>query len=178
MSNSSVWIIDRTLSDATTPGQSGPGSNSNQGVEMAAGERDREIKRRTSIIDTTLDTYSRVSWGKLGFTSYLLKSRRDTHIFASLIYLFADCSPNLPESLCDLRISCQYIIFLTPTHFPSGSKFTGFISAVLLFSQVNILFRNPQQTCCQRSICHDLTIICCTVDRFWNKQSARVKLII
>ena len=27
MSNSSIWLLDRTLSGATTPGQSGPGSN-------------------------------------------------------------------------------------------------------------------------------------------------------
>ena len=32
MSNSSISPIDRTLSGATTPGQSGPGSNSNEGV--------------------------------------------------------------------------------------------------------------------------------------------------
>ena len=32
ISNSSIWVIDRTLSDATTLGQSGPGSNSNEGV--------------------------------------------------------------------------------------------------------------------------------------------------
>ena len=30
--SSSIWSIDRTLSNATTPGQSGPGSNSNEGV--------------------------------------------------------------------------------------------------------------------------------------------------
>ena len=29
---SSIWSIDRTLSGATTPGQSGPGSNKNEGV--------------------------------------------------------------------------------------------------------------------------------------------------
>ena len=29
---SSIWSIDRTLSDATAPGHSGPGSNANQGV--------------------------------------------------------------------------------------------------------------------------------------------------
>ena len=28
----SIWLIDRTLSGASTPGQSGPGSNSNEGV--------------------------------------------------------------------------------------------------------------------------------------------------
>ena len=32
MSNSSIWPIDRTLSGATIPGQSGPGSDSNEGV--------------------------------------------------------------------------------------------------------------------------------------------------
>ena len=32
MSNSSIWPIDRTLSGATTPGQSRPGSDSNEGV--------------------------------------------------------------------------------------------------------------------------------------------------
>ena len=32
MSNSSIWLINRTLSGASTPGQSGPGSNSNEGV--------------------------------------------------------------------------------------------------------------------------------------------------
>ena len=32
MSNSSIWLIDRTLLDAYTPGQSGPGSNVNEGV--------------------------------------------------------------------------------------------------------------------------------------------------
>ena len=32
MSNNSIWPIDRTLSSATTPGQSGPGSNGNEGV--------------------------------------------------------------------------------------------------------------------------------------------------
>ena len=32
MSNSSIWLIDRTLSGATTLGQSGPGSDVNEGV--------------------------------------------------------------------------------------------------------------------------------------------------
>ena len=32
MSNSSIWPIDRTLSGAITPGQSGPGSDGNKGV--------------------------------------------------------------------------------------------------------------------------------------------------
>ena len=32
MSDSSIWLIDRTLSGATTSSQSGPGSNDNEGV--------------------------------------------------------------------------------------------------------------------------------------------------
>ena len=32
MQFSSIWSIDRTLSDATTPGKSGPGSDGNEGV--------------------------------------------------------------------------------------------------------------------------------------------------
>ena len=32
MSNTSIWPIDRTLSGYSTPGQSGPGSNRNEGV--------------------------------------------------------------------------------------------------------------------------------------------------
>ena len=32
MSNSSIWLIDKTLSGATTPGQSGRGSNGNERV--------------------------------------------------------------------------------------------------------------------------------------------------
>ena len=32
MSNGSIWPIDRTLSGAATPGQSGPGSDDKRGV--------------------------------------------------------------------------------------------------------------------------------------------------
>ena len=32
MSNSSIWPIDRTLSDATPPGKSEPGSDDNEGI--------------------------------------------------------------------------------------------------------------------------------------------------
>ena len=32
MSNNSIWPIDRTLSGATDPGQSGPGIDGNEGV--------------------------------------------------------------------------------------------------------------------------------------------------
>ena len=32
MSNSSIWLTNRTISGATTQGQSGPGSNGSEGV--------------------------------------------------------------------------------------------------------------------------------------------------
>ena len=44
MSNSSIWPIDRTLSGATTPGQSGPESDGNEGV--------LRIPQSSSIIGT------------------------------------------------------------------------------------------------------------------------------
>ena len=44
-----------------------------------------------------------------------------------------------------------------PRYFPSSSQFTWFIFTVPLFILIhrwNILFRNPQLTCCQRSVCN------------------------
>ena len=32
MANSSIRLIDKTLSDTTSPGESGPGNNGNEGV--------------------------------------------------------------------------------------------------------------------------------------------------
>ena len=46
MSNSSIWPIDRTLLGATTPGQSGPGSNGN--------ERQLHISQSSSITKASL----------------------------------------------------------------------------------------------------------------------------
>ena len=43
---SSIWAVDRTLSWATIPGQSGPGSNNNEGVPC--------ILQSSSIIGTSL----------------------------------------------------------------------------------------------------------------------------
>ena len=64
----------------------------------------------------------------------------------------------ISESLCELWISCPYILFLTPTHFPYGFQFTWFLSAVPLFTQVYILFRNLKLTCYQRLICNTPTL--------------------
>ena len=61
MQISSIKPIDRALSGATTPGQSGPGSNSNEGV--------LHILQSSSITGTSpsdcLVPYSGHSWGGL-----------------------------------------------------------------------------------------------------------------
>ena len=45
MQFSSIWPIDRVISGATTPGQSGPGSDANEGV--------LHIPQSSSIIGTS-----------------------------------------------------------------------------------------------------------------------------
>ena len=58
---SSIWPIDRTLSDATTPGQSGPGINSDEGV--------LRISQSSNITETSLSdylvSYPDTHWGSL-----------------------------------------------------------------------------------------------------------------
>ena len=49
MSSSSIWPIDRTLSGSTTPGQSRPGSDRNEGV--------LSIRQRSSIAGTSPSDY-------------------------------------------------------------------------------------------------------------------------
>ena len=49
MSNSSIWLIDGTLSGASTPGQSGPGSEGNEGVHR--------ILQNSSITGAWLSDY-------------------------------------------------------------------------------------------------------------------------
>ena len=55
---SSVWYIDRILSGATTPGQSGPGNDSNEGV--------LRIPQSSSITGTSLSdclvSYQDIHW--------------------------------------------------------------------------------------------------------------------
>ena len=50
MPNSSIWPIDKTLSGATTLGQSGPGSNGNEGV--------LHIPQSSSITEASPSDYS------------------------------------------------------------------------------------------------------------------------
>ena len=61
----SIWLTDRTLSGATTPGQSGPGSDDNEEV--------LPISQSSSIIGTSpsdcLVSYAEHSLGGGGFPS-------------------------------------------------------------------------------------------------------------
>ena len=82
--------------------------------------------------------------------------------------------PSSEHSLTALRIGpnlCTYLLanllslydILDVHAYPSGSQFTWFISAVPLFTQVHILFRNPLLTCRQRSMCNmSLSSFLCT----------------
>ena len=55
MSNSSIWPIDRTPSGATTPDQSRPGSNGNEGVLHSPKLQDKSLTIKWfSVISRTL----------------------------------------------------------------------------------------------------------------------------
>ena len=79
MSNSYIWQIDRTLSDATTPGQSGPESNVNEGV--------LRISQSSSITGAS-PSYSLVSYPE--------HSLDRSYLSAELLYVYstvpADCA--------------------------------------------------------------------------------------
>ena len=61
---SSIWLIDRTLSGATTPGQCEPGSDGNKGVL-----RIPQISSNTGTLPSDcILSYQDTSWGG-GFTS-------------------------------------------------------------------------------------------------------------
>ena len=73
----------------------------------------------------------------------------------------SDCSLLLSdfqsESVC--RISCHYIIFLTPSNFLPvlNSRNLFPLSPFILRHRCDIMFRNLQLTCCQRSIWNTVT---------------------
>ena len=58
MQFSSIWPIDKTLSGVTTPGQSGPGSDGNEGIHS-----DGSSITGTSPLDC-LVSFTGHSWGK------------------------------------------------------------------------------------------------------------------
>ena len=67
MSNSSIWPIGRTLSGATTPGQSWPGSNGSEGV--------LHIPKSSSITGSSPSNY---------LVSYLRHSLRESYSSAEM----------------------------------------------------------------------------------------------
>ena len=67
MQFSSIWLVDRALSGTTTPGQSRPGSNDNEGV--------LRIPQSSSITETSpLDCFSVIIQDTRGggLTRYIL----------------------------------------------------------------------------------------------------------
>ena len=65
MSNSSIWPIERTFSDATISGQSGPGSNGNKGVHHIL-----QSSSITGVSWSDLVSYPRHLFGGGGGESY------------------------------------------------------------------------------------------------------------
>ena len=78
MSNRSLWPIDRTLSGATTPDQSGPGHDRNEGVF--------HIPQSFSITGTSLSDYLVSNPGhSLGWGGVLPLCRGAVGIFYSMV---------------------------------------------------------------------------------------------
>ena len=75
MSNSSIWPIDKTLSGATTAGQSGFGSNGNEGVVHIP----QRSKTRASISDC--------------IRSYLGHSLRESYLYAEMQLIYSKILP-------------------------------------------------------------------------------------
>ena len=66
MSNSSMWPIDRTWSGATTPGQSGPGSNGNEEVlHIPQSSKTRASTSESFVISRTLIGVGFYSYAKI-----------------------------------------------------------------------------------------------------------------
>ena len=61
MSNNSIWLIDGTLTGATTPGQSGPASNDNEGVLHILQSSRTGAPSEFSIMSRTLNPLQRCS---------------------------------------------------------------------------------------------------------------------
>ena len=76
---------------------------------------------------------------------------------AAPIWALASCSSNLssspdwPPILWGLNL-CAYIIFSTPIHFFSGTQLTWFVSAAVLFTQVQPAYEISNWRVCQRFV--------------------------
>ena len=110
MSNSSIWPIDRTLSGATTLGQSGPGSDGNEGV--------LHFPQISSISGTSpsdcLVSYTGHSWGVLRLCRvgvFCSPSRPDKRILGNRFVRLSLKSPIyiFKMLLCFLRKECTWL---------------------------------------------------------------------
>ena len=79
MANSSIWPIDRTLSGVTTPGQSGPGSDGNEGVLC----NPKKLKDYWSITIRLFSIITRTLIGENGGGSYLSAEMQSVYSTAS-----------------------------------------------------------------------------------------------
>ena len=87
---SSIWLIDRTLSDATSPGQRGPGSDGNKGI--------LRIPQSSSIIGTSpsdcLVSYLGHSLGEWSYPSAEMQSVYSTAQADWDIHIMVSCMAN------------------------------------------------------------------------------------
>ena len=107
MSNSSVWPIDRTLSGATTQGQSGPGSNGNESV--------LRISESSSISGASLSDCL-MSYPGHSLVGGLRLCRDAVGVFYNLSRLGSHCWENIvcvvlfPTSLFAKTINVPFIV--------------------------------------------------------------------
>ena len=78
MSNSSIWLIDRTLSGATTPGQSGTWSNSNEEVLC--------VPQSSSITEVSRSVC---------LVSYLGHSLGESHLSAEMLSIYSTATDKI-----------------------------------------------------------------------------------
>ena len=113
-------------------------------TDRQAGRQKIRQRRRTQIQDCYIRHHMYLTHVMILYLEphleLLLLGQRGPGRLLSL-WALADYSPNLPASISwppvqvGLKL-CVYIIFITPTLFPSGYQPTWFISAIPLFTQV------------------------------------------
>ena len=133
-SNSSIWVIDGTLSSVSTPGQSGPGNNGNEGV------LDISQIFKTEALVVSYPAHSLARGGKGSYPSAKMQSAYSAapakcavrwevsdHIDAVLLGAsFRICSKQQAASWCSSHLDfsrsilleskwCNYTVVLTAT---------------------------------------------------------------
>ena len=102
MSNSTIWLIDRTLSGATTPGQSGPRSNVKKGVLHIP-----ESSKTETLPSDWLISYKDTCWGGGAYPTAEMQSVYSTGAYLCIL----------------VNTSCTYIIY---TYLPNSSARAGY----------------------------------------------------